>query len=157
MSKKKTAESYSKGSEDASSLYSLGPEFLEAARVLRDTPAKSTKYESVIYYLLGHAAELFLKAYLHAHQVPIKTLANIGHDLIALVDLADEHGMTAQVHWGAVRMLNPLYNAKVLEYRDQKAKTFPHMDDLFHEVKRLDAIAFDAVSQPFFNNKNGSS
>ncbi len=131
-----------KGLEDESTLYTLGEEFLAAARALRDTPVTSTGYRSVLYYLLGHAAELFLKAYLYAHNVPIKALVKIRHDLEALLDHAHTHGLPNHVPMVAVRSLSPLYNAKRLEYRDQSTKRYPSLEDLFSEVEQLSVLAF---------------
>ncbi len=51
------------GSQDDGTLYSLSDEFLEAARVLQATPPTRVNFSSAAYYLLGHSAELILKAF----------------------------------------------------------------------------------------------
>ena len=65
------------GSQDDGTLYSLSDEFLEAARVLQATPPTRVNFSSAAYYLLGHAAELMLKAFLFKHEVSIVELKKI--------------------------------------------------------------------------------
>lgn len=146
---------HSKGVEDESSFYSLGTEFLEAARVLMNTPPTKVGYQSVTYYLLGHAAELFLKAFLYTKGMStakMKAKGN-GHSLIALLDLAHALGLPDQLTLTSIRAIGTLYASKALEYRDQSAQSYPFAEDLFAEVKRLSALAFDAASEPFFNHQ----
>lgn len=146
MVKNKSSARYIKGEEDECSFYSLGAEFLEASKVLWNTPPTKIGYQSVIYYLLGHAAELFLKAFLIANDMQLEQLKVKGHNLIALVRAAHEHGLSDKFQFEAVRALSPMYEAKVLEYRDQKSKNFPLIDDLLHEVNQLSDISFPNFS-----------
>ncbi|MEJ1958500.1 MAG: hypothetical protein WDM70_02780 [Nitrosomonadales bacterium] len=61
----KIFEAEGDGSQDGGTLYSLSDEFLEAAVVLQNTPLNCVNFSAVTYYLLGHSAELMLKAFLY--------------------------------------------------------------------------------------------
>ena len=85
------------GSQDDETLFSLSCEFLEAARVLQATPPIRIGYWSATYYLLGHAAELMLKAFLYKRGQKIDDLKKINHDLEKLVSRARELGLPEKV------------------------------------------------------------
>lgn len=139
-----------KGLEDESTLYTLGTEFLEATRVLRVSTPTRLGYQSVIYYLLGHAAELFLKTYLHTKGMSIRSLMDMKHNLASLINETRRHGLSNQSKLVCVHALSPLYASKALEYRDQSTKCYPLLEDLFVEVEQLSMLAFpNRLFQPY--------
>jgi hypothetical protein len=133
------------GSQDEGTLYSLAGEFLEAARVLQAVPPVRVKFSSATYYLLGHSAELMLKAFLFKHGVSIDELKKIGHDLKNLVCVAREKGLPENVDFQQILKLADSYNDKSLEYRIRKSKTFPSLDFLTNEIQNLQSTVFSSV------------
>lgn len=135
------------GSQDDGTLYSLSDEFLEAARVLQATPPTRVNYSSATYYLLGHSAELMLKAFLFKHGVPIDELKKVGHDLEKLVSRAKERGLPEKVHLQQVLELAETYKDKSFEYRTRKRKMFPNLDLLTEEIEGLQSAVFDRICE----------
>jgi len=130
------------GSEDDGTLYSLSDEFLEAARVLQATPPTRVNFSSATYYLLGHSAELILKAFLFRHGVSIVDLKKIGHDLEKLVYRAKEKGLPEKVDLQQTLKLADIYKDKSFEYRTRKRKLLPSLDLLTEEIERLQSVVF---------------
>lgn len=135
------------GSQDDGTLYSLSDEFLEAARVLQATPPTRVNFSSAAYYLLGHSAELMLKAFLFKHEVSIVELKKIGHDLEELVCHAKKKGLPEKVHLQLILELASIYKDKSLEYRTRKRKTFPNLDLLTEEIEGLQSAVFDRICE----------
>ena len=68
-------------------------EYVESARQLVAIKGGTRRWSGPIYFLLGHAMELALKAYLAASGVSMGTLRRrIGHDLKLALRRAQEHG-----------------------------------------------------------------
>jgi hypothetical protein len=133
--------------QDEATLFSLASEYFEAATILVRPPATRTKVDSVVYYLLGHAAELLLKCFLHKRGVSIEKLKRqYSHGLAGLVDSAQSHGLDDRVSLKHVRDLSQIYEAKRLEYRWNMAATFPSIDDLLEDVRSLQSRVFDHVA-----------
>lgn len=133
------------GSEDEGTFYSLASEYLEAAITLFNTPPTRINYWIVIYYLLGHSAELTLKSYLFDHGETPKSLKKIGHDLDKLVSCALSHGLSKKLSFRAINSLAPIYGSKELEYRKRKRQTFPSEEDLIEEIHALQSTVFDRI------------
>lgn len=133
------------GSQDDGTLFSLSGEFLEAARVLQATPPVRIGYSSATYYLLGHSAELMLKAFLHKHGQTISDLRRLNHDLEKLASLAREAGLPERVQIDQILHLAAAYKEKSFEYRTRKRKTFPSLDLLTEEIERLQSAVFDRL------------
>ena len=133
------------GSQDDGTLYSLADEFLEAARVLQATLPTRVNYSSATYYLLGHAAELMLKAFLYKHGQTISDLKKINHDLKKLSSLARAKGLPDKVQLVQIAHLAGTYNEKGFEYRTMKRKTFPSIDHLTEEIEKLQSAVFDRL------------
>ena len=89
------------GSQDEGTLFSLSAEFLEAARVLQETPPIRVKYSAVVYYLLGHSTELMLKAFLVKSGFSVSELKKLNHDLQKIVASARRNGFPETVHLAA--------------------------------------------------------
>lgn len=133
------------GSEDDGTFYSLASEYLAAAITLFNTPPTRTNYCVVIYYLLGHSAELTLKSYLfHRGETP-ESLRKVGHDLDKLVKRAMSHGLSNKLSARAINALAPIYRKKELEYRKSKRQTFPDQQDLIGEIEALQSAVFDSI------------
>lgn len=130
-------------SQDDGTLFSLSDEFLEAARVLQETPPIRVGYRSATYYLLGHSAELILKAFLFKHGLSVKELRKINPDLGRLASLAREKGLPERIGLTHVLHLAVPYRDKGFEYRARKKLTFPPIDQLTQEVKALQSAVFD--------------
>ena len=141
----KIFEAEGDGSQDDGTLYSLSDEFLEAAVVLQNTPPIRVNYSSATYYLLGHSAELMLKAFLYSHGVTIPELKKMGHDLEKLATASTEKGLHKTVSLNQIRQLAETYRDKSLEYRERKKKTFPNLELLTEEIKALQAVVFGRV------------
>lgn len=135
------------GSQDDGTLFSLSCEFLEAARVLQATPPVRIGYWSATYYLLGHAAELMLKAFLYKRGKKIGDLKKINHDLEKLVSLSRELGLPETVQLNQILDLAGTYKEKGFEYRTRDRKTFASIDLLADEIKKLQSAVFDHVCE----------
>lgn len=134
------------GSEDEGTFFSLASEYLEAARVLHDTPPTRVGYWIVIYYLLGHSAELTLKSYLFDQGITPETLKNdCRHNLEKLIKIAKSHGLKKEISLSAISALSHIYKAKELEYRKNKRSTFPSEEDLIREIQELQNVVFERV------------
>lgn len=127
---------------DEASFYSLASEFLEAAKVLENTPPVRLGYQSVIYYLLGHGAELYLKSYLCAHGLGVQELKCIGHDLKRLISESEHRGLSGVGSLKALKNISTQYHRKTLEYRELKSKTYPDIRQLMAEVEALNVKTF---------------
>lgn len=134
--------------EDEATLYSLSSEYLEAATVLLNTPPTRMGYTLVIYYLAGHAAELMLKSFLFKHGDTIEILAKrYGHDLKLLVKRARSKGLPSTVSTEYIQSFASTYTRKRTEYRQKRFRTFPPLDLLLLEIKRLHSYVFNHVAE----------
>lgn len=135
-------------SQDEGTFYLLASEYLEAAITLFNTPPTRINYWVVVYYLLGHSAELTLKSYLFDHGETIDSLRKVGrngHDLEKLVELALKHGLSTELSLRAINSLAPIYRSKELEYRKRKRQTFPCEQDLIDEIQALQSVVFNRI------------
>lgn len=135
------------GSEDDGTLYSLSDEFLEAARVLQATPPVRVNFSSAAYSLLGHSAELMLKAFLYKRGLSIDELTKIRHDLKKLVKRAREKGLPKTVHLQQVLKLADTYKDKCFEYRTRQRIAVPSLELLTEEIESLQSVVFDNIWQ----------
>ncbi len=133
------------GSQDDGTLFSLAAEFLEAARALHATPPVRLKFSSATYYLLGHSAELMLKAFLYKSGQKISALRKLNHDLQGLVSLARENGLTEKTSLTYISFLATTYKKKGFEYRTRARMTAPDLDLLIGEVGALQSAVFDKL------------
>lgn len=118
---------------------------LPAARVMQATPPVRIDYSSATYYLLGHAAELMLKAFLYKCGKKIGDLKKISHDLEKLASRARELGLPENVQLNQILHLADTYREKGFEYRTRKTKTIPSIDLLAEEFERLKSAVFEQV------------
>ena len=116
-----------------------------AALVLHATPPVRVNVSSATYYLLGHSAELMLKAFLFKHGQTISGLRKINHDLEKLASLAREIGLPEKVQLTQISSLASVYKDKSFEYRTRTKMMLPNLDLLIAEVKSLKSTVFDKL------------
>ncbi len=110
-------------------------EFYAAAIVTDDAIGDMPGHDAVapitVNYLIGHAIELGLKAYLLHRDVPLDHIKyKIGHRLVKARDQAMELGLgehfQPKADWGDVlEVLDGLYSDKQFEYIETGSKLFP--------------------------------
>ncbi len=109
-------------------------EFFEAAVVVDEEIGERPGFEIVApipaLYLMGHAIELTLKAYLVHRGVSLKGIRDLNHNLVACFQKAKELGFMSHATFegpeeGALEILNALYSTKQLEYIVTGHKHFP--------------------------------
>lgn len=137
-------------------LHIYAKDFLQAAVSL---DVASTPFSPVRGYLLAHAVELGLKAFLSAKGTSLEELAKkYGHSLKKLLCEAESLGMTANVpftakHVDEIRRANEYYDEKVFEYPalPEAVKGYRRMPDLEVLrsaaellVTRIEALCLDA-------------
>jgi hypothetical protein len=134
------------GQEDDLSLFSLSAEYLHSAEILMNAPVTKINVSLVIYYLLGHAAELLMKSFLYNAGLPIKQIKkNFGHDLDKLVIEVQSIGLHPPLALPQILALDKYYKAKNTEYRQLKAKAFPSKDLLLEEIRALSSRVFNQI------------
>lgn len=105
----------------AAILWRHAREYAGAARLVH-SHLKSHEVSLPVYFLLGRAIELALKAYLRAHGVTKDDLRNrFGHRLKVLLKAAKSRGLLKDVslsdtEQAQIRMLDRHYSRKALEY-----------------------------------------
>lgn len=115
----------------AHGLWNYALYFFEAAELVNERAAG--KLDIPKYYLVCHALELGLKAFLNYKGLSLKDLKNpekFGHDLEALFGKARELGLRQAFkytsgQWRAIRSMYGYYKGKRLEYLYRGSKTFP--------------------------------
>jgi len=101
-------------------------DMLKAAEILHQ--CGEWKVLMPTYYLLGHATQVALKAFLLAHGDALDKLKNrYGHDI---AKSAKSVLPLVQEHLPEIELLNFYYKAKELEYRVTGAKSFPTKERL---------------------------
>ena len=115
--------------------------------MLQATPPVRIGYSSATYYLLGHSAELMLKAFLYKHGQTISDLRKINHNLEKLASRAREIGLPEKVQLNQILHLAGSYKEKSFEYRTRKRKTFPSLDLLTEEIEKLQSAVFDKLCE----------
>ena len=82
------------GSQDDATLYSLGNEFFESAKLLASTSCVQVNHTVVTYYLFCHSAELYIKSLLYKKGLSIAELKKLGHNLEILISKYQEYCAT---------------------------------------------------------------
>lgn len=113
-------------------------------------------FEPVRYYLVCHAIELALKAYLSLHQVTMLELSDnpYGHNLDAILAAAEAKGLSTVVHLSdaetaEIRNATTYYNGKLFEYPayGEALSAYPRLPNL--ELLLAAAIALiEKLDQP---------
>jgi HEPN domain-containing protein len=111
-------------------------EFMEAALAADAKMGERKGYELSapipVLFLIGQAIELALKAFLLSKDIPLKTLRSrdYGHQLHVCLRKAKEMGLRDLVplkdeEEESIKILDPLYSTKQLQYIVSGFKTFP--------------------------------
>lgn len=135
-------------------LWRFGKEYLTAATLVQ--AGSKNKFSSPAYYLVGHAIELTLKAFLVARGVPVAELRSkrFGHNLVALVTRARKHRLGEFVKLGkseiqAISLLNEQYASKKFEYIETGPFTLPPLSGFVllatAMVTSLEKFCFEAA------------
>ncbi|MDK9558269.1 hypothetical protein QQF73_11615 [Marinobacter sp. M216] len=123
-------------------------EFLDCALAADETIGERPGYEIIapvpVMYLIGHAIELSLKAFLSSKNISLSDLASkrYGHDLVKCYDKACELGLRDLVAFESgevegMRVLNKLYCTKQLNYIVTGEKIFPVFGPIQSFAERL--------------------
>lgn len=131
-------------------------EFLDTAMAADKTVGEQPGYEIhapvPIMYLVGHAIELSLKAYLASKGVPLDDLASrtYGHDLEACFNKAVQLNLNTIVTFEndeieGMKVLNALYCTKQLNYIVNGTKLFPVFGPIQGFAERLLAAVGPSV------------
>ena len=96
------------------------------------------------YYLVCHALELALKAFLRGKGLSIAELSNkkLGHNLSAILKRAELQGLSQYFSVSAglrecIDLMNPYYSTKGLEYMTTGCKEYPEFNQLSSEVEKI--------------------
>jgi hypothetical protein len=109
-------------------------QMLKAAELLHES--EEWKVNGPTYYLLGHATEVVLKAFLLARGDSLgKLKKRYGHDIakVARRVIAAKHNSVSplvQEYLSEIELLSTYYKAKEFEYRVTGAKTYPTKERL---------------------------
>lgn len=134
-------------------LHTYAESFLKAAYSL---PKPTVPFDPVRPYLVCHAIELGLKAFLSLNGVLMLKLAecSYGHNLEKILDQAVETGINdtvtlAETHCAAIRLASAYYSGKVFEYPavGEAISAYPHMppiETLFDAA----SILIETLAQP---------
>ena len=122
-------------------LWRYARDFYYAATIINSANINSMMVQ---YYLYCHAIELVLKSALAYYGFDEKSLRRIGHDLIvALEEVAKNDPGIPNIteNWRKIetiiRMINPYYKEKELEYIKEGMKRFPILSDMEDITKVL--------------------
>ena len=131
--------------ENEYGFYSLASEFMEAAKILNNHNAIKLKVDSASIYLICHAAELFLKAYLLKHLGEEMFLEKkYGHKLKKLINSAKKNDL--QVDVPTLLSIANVYQKKNLEYRPNIELKLASVDALIMETEALSQVVFGLVA-----------
>jgi hypothetical protein len=109
-------------------------EYFDAAIAADDVIGKRKGYELVapapVMFLIAHATELALKAYLRWKGVDLEGLKKVGHNLEACWAVACKHGVIEHVslsdeELGILRLISDLHSSTELRYIQTGYKEFP--------------------------------
>lgn len=137
-------------------LLTTGQDFLGSANKLNDGPQWSSAPLSV-YYLFFHGMELTLKSYIYLKTEDEKELKNIGHNLEAAWNRAEELGIENiypenQELQECISMVNPTYNGKELEYFYPGLKQLPAIKHVSNACNDLSETLYQHYRSELKNN-----
>lgn len=120
-------------------------EYYRAAQAVERVATSDMDIAAPRYYLLGHALELSLKAFLLAKGIPAAELRNMklfGHDLEKALVRSDELGLAALVTFStedraAIKLLNLTYQAKEHEYITTGFVKWPQIPALIAIIEKI--------------------
>ncbi len=125
-------------------------DYFKSFEDLHEKHPKSVERYEVKYYLLCHAIELAMKAFLHEKGYTRKQLSDIGHDLEKLIQelrskevLMDVGSMTRAF------TANQYYKTKQFEYPQTGYKELPNLDDMQSSAKLLLNMVSNAIFKKY--------
>jgi hypothetical protein len=131
-------------------------EFYAAALAADEAIGETDGYEitapTPVNYLIGHAIELGLKAYLLQSGRSLGNIKSIGHRLCLAYNEARKDGLDVHFHPEAADVsvlvaLDALYSDKHFEYIETGPKTFPVFGPLQHFARELLLGVIKAIPQ----------
>ena len=139
--------------EHAQCCWALANSYYAAAGRLLDADVAETFMPSM--FLLLHALELHLKAFLLSQGMNDKQLRALSHDLVACLRACQDRGLSRHVSlsWGdqmQVARLNRYYKNKELEYFVPRAKSFGSVESLSGVVLRVSKGVFNPITANTF-------
>lgn len=117
-------------------------DFLDAANRLNDGP-QCTAAPMPVYYLYFHCIELCLKSYLCFRSMSDKEMRNdLRHDLDSCWTCSVKQGISdlvpdSQELVECIKIMNPLYRGKELEYYVHGLKRVPEISHVFRSANML--------------------
>lgn len=142
------------GEQQAQSCWALANSYyLAASRLLKDEGRAETLRPTL--FLLLHALELHLKAFLFAQGATDKQLRNLSHDLLKCLSACRERGLLNYVSFTwcefmLIARVNRYYKCKELEYFVPRAKSFGSVEKLNDVVARLSMSLRDPITEKTF-------
>ena len=154
-----TTTGRTKISLDPASFWALARSYLAAAdRLLVE---RTSEVYLPAAYLLCHALELALKAYLLHAGVSVRLLKEkYRHDLKACLAAAEQEGLGRYLTLSAeehedIKQINEYYARKELEYAFGKEMTFPPIERLRSTVDRSLTAIFNPLTEDVFRGMSG--
>ena len=127
----------------ARGLLNYAHEYYASYELIQSQRPKMNEYFAVKYYLLCHALELTMKAWLRHKGATYKELKTLGHDLERIMTvLYEQHQLLFSAEIQAmISLVNQHYSQKEFEYALKGTKTVPEITDLAGSVALLQAKA----------------
>ena len=141
------------GEQRAQSCWSLANSYYAAASRLLESGSGETFMPSL--FLMLHALELHLKAFLFSKGMSDKRLRAISHDLLACLRACHERGLSKHVRlsWREqmqIVRVNRYYKSKELEYFAPRAKSFGSVEQLASAIDRVSKGVFNPITESTF-------
>ena len=139
--------------EHAQCCWALANSYRAAASRLLEARVAETFMPSL--FLLLHALELHLKAFLFSQGMNDRQLRTINHDLLACLRACYERGFSKHValSWREqmqIVRINRYYKSKELEYFVPRAKSFGSVETLSGAVDRVSKGVFNPITENTF-------
>ena len=141
--------------EHAQCCWALANSYSAAATQLLQAGVAGTLMPSL--FLLLHAFELHLKAFLFSQGMDDRQLRAISHDLVACLRACSEWGLSKYValSWRdqmQIARLNRYYKHKELEYFVPRAKGFGSIENLLDVVAQVSKGVFNPITEDTFRS-----
>jgi HEPN domain len=145
--------------EQAQCCWALANSYSAAASHLLQDGGAETFLPCV--FLLLHALELHLKAFLISKGVSDKQLRVLGHDLLACLRACKEQGLGQHIEmsWQQLTQIaraNAYYKEKELEYFVPQAKRLGNVERLLKSVEQLAKAVFNPITEKSFRALSAS-
>jgi ribosomal protein S14 len=135
--------------------WALAGRYLSSAAHLLQIPSGQVYVPTL--FLLGHALELYFKAFLASQGMTDKDLKNrvIGHDLIACLRECRDRGLHQYVSLSRTQVrqiarVNFYYKEKHLEYFTGRSKYFGSIEMFKLIVEQISKAVFIPITDPLF-------